>query len=305
MELIIEITVKQTRINGENERIKNSSDPNIHYVLDATNSSFLSEDDYYYIISYGSPISINNITCYKKFVNYTNYKSYVNGSYSIQGDFSRLPLCNEFVENDQRTRRWNFTCKDCTNVTSYLDYSLNSHKYAHNNIDQIILNITSDFQSSPNNSFTDYFGIIFNNVNIKNQKVDVDINMAPIPRGHWVSLEFSMTVRCHYSSRLYGSLGFNNYLQYAYIDVNIKDLTPILGSSYTLLTLKPKDHIITYIKEEYQNFGNPVTRMISGIGGLYAALAAILIFFFGSPRHSPWWGLLPNLSMLAAISSKL
>ncbi|CAG8600565.1 20452_t:CDS:2 [Dentiscutata erythropus] len=123
--------------------------------------------------------------------------------------------------------------------------------------DQIILNITSNSTSSPNEFFYNYFGIVFHEVEIKCPRFDwarFSHNMSPIPRGHLVILEFSIMIKKSYESRHPS-------------DIETKK------SHYPFVVEKLK-----------------VNTMLSDIGGLYAAIAAIIALFLGSPRHSPWYG---------------
>ncbi|CAG8470326.1 25051_t:CDS:2 [Gigaspora margarita] len=213
--------------------------------------------DYHKILAYGSPINIKDINCYERFETYDRW------------NFSQFSSCNEDIkplpDQSWKFHRGNYYVR-CWDP------------------DQIILNITSNNTLSPNAFFYDYFGIVFNRVFIKSPKFDIVFfspNMSPIPRGHLVILEFSIMIKKSYESRVYGLFGFKPNNNRAYIDVSVK-ASSLSDSSSTLLVLKPKSNIIRFIVEKLK-----VSTMLSDIGGLYAAIAAIIALFFGSPRHSP------------------
>ncbi|CAG8561083.1 2485_t:CDS:2 [Cetraspora pellucida] len=143
----------------------------------------------------------------------------------------------------------------------------------------------STVTSSPNASLPDYFGIIFSKIIINDKVMDLYFNMILIPRGRWVVLEFSISVRDYYTLRGRGLLfGLKSENTVAFIDVEVKELSPITDSSYTLLIIRPKNHIVRYIEENSQSF----ITLLANIGGLYAGLTALYTLCFGSRRLSPW-----------------
>ncbi|KAF0514362.1 hypothetical protein F8M41_017607 [Gigaspora margarita] len=65
--------------------------------------------------------------------------------------------------------------------------------------------------------------------------------MIPVPHGRRVVLEFSILVRDYYTLRGRGLLfGFKPENTVAFIEVDVKELSPIPDSSYTLFNNKTK-----------------------------------------------------------------
>ncbi|CAG8537172.1 10278_t:CDS:2, partial [Racocetra persica] len=223
--------------------------------------------------SNGSPISITNISCYQKL--HTAY------FYPYQ-NFSQFSSCDEYF-SPLDSKGWKFSCADeCKSIPKL---PINTFCYREPqdqvevityraigdpiSIDHITLNITSNVTSSPNASLPDYFGIIFSRIIINDKAMNLYFNMIPIPP--W-SLGRGL---------LFGLKPENNV---AYIDVDVKELSPITDSSYTLLIIKPKNHIVRYIEEDSQSF----VTILANIGGLYAGLTALYTICFGTRRLSPW-----------------
>ncbi|CAG8624304.1 16263_t:CDS:2 [Racocetra fulgida] len=211
--------------------------------------------------SNGSPISITNISCYQKL--HTAY------FYPYQ-NFSQFSSCDEYFSlSPLDNKGWKFSCADeCKSIPKL---PLNTFCYREPqdqieiinyraigdpiSIDHITLNITSNVTSSPNASLPDYFGIIFSKIIINDKVMNLYFNMIPVPRGRWVILEFSISIRDYYTLRGRGLLfGLKPENNVAYIDVDVKELSPIADSSYTLLIIKPKNHIVRYIEEDSQSF---------------------------------------------------
>ncbi|CAG8479262.1 22057_t:CDS:2 [Dentiscutata erythropus] len=149
--------------------------------------------------------------------------------------------------------------------------------------DHIIFNITSNLTLSDiNNSLINYLVINFTSLNFQGSNIPAwsKQNVNPIPSGHLVLIEFSIRLKNIYTSRLFS---IDAHETEAYVDVEIKEMSPLLNSPHTIILMKPKDHIIYY--EEYQS--NIIT-FITNIGGFYTFTTTVYIFLFGSPKLSPW-----------------
>ncbi|CAG8678951.1 7466_t:CDS:2, partial [Gigaspora rosea] len=226
---------------------------------------------------------IQNISCSKQFNNQNH------------------SLCNEYF--DLSDGCWTFTpntnikdfnnlcgegLKDCYNMTSFSDNS-SYFTYKQDYHDLIILNISLLGPPQLNSTSSGYIKMIFNQVFFTSEgqfNISNTSNIYTISLGQLSIVEFSLKVHQRFSSKFNAELGY--YLmstqKEAVLDADLKQLPLGSNSSYTLLAISPKTHLVRYEKENYSGIGN----VFSKVGGFYTAISTIFILFFGHPKLSPW-----------------
>ncbi|RIB05044.1 hypothetical protein C2G38_2220721 [Gigaspora rosea] len=217
---------------------------------------------------YGSPLSINNISCIARYMNVSTFHD--NNLFQIN---SRDALIlDAVIQNLSRDSVIQNLSRDSV-------------------IQNLILNITAN--ESSHGLLPGYFGIIGNfvfqqEVNIYTQQVKVkSMKVNPsvyrIPQGHFVISEFTIKIRT-YSSLYFGQLGLYTE-QVAFLDIETKSSLQIINGTYTLLNLSPSMNPIVHERDQYQHtFGS----VISYVGGLVTSISIIIAFIFGASKIKPW-----------------
>ncbi|CAG8712508.1 22422_t:CDS:2 [Dentiscutata erythropus] len=274
-----------------NEFILNNNKPTVFISENLENITFPEFSICYAVTNPNNPYSnaqydvINNVSCAKQFNNqiYSSCDNYLKLS---DGCWTFTPYLNTNIKDFSNPCGEGLKyCQDMTsffNNSTYFTYKENYH-------DLLILNISLFGPPQLNTTSSGYLKIIFNQVFTTSEgqfNVGNISNIYSISLGQLSIVEFSQKVRQRYSTKFNAELGFlvMSTQKEAVLDIDLKVLPLGSNSSYTILAISPKNHLIRYENEKYSGFGN----VFSKIGGFYTAISSIFILFFGYPRLSPW-----------------